>query len=121
MSSENFPKTNRLLSKDDFAYLKSDSSCTRGKSLMAFHKEGRLNTGKTRIGISASRKVGNAVKRNAVKRQIREFFRKSKIKSLNKDILLVVHPRFYQDDAKSTAEKVNHSLTRIFEGIAPNE
>lgn len=86
---------------------------------MAFYKEGFNNTSDSRIGISASKKVGNAVKRNRVKRQIREFFRKSKYKELGKDVLVVVHPKFYKDDSNSVAEKINNSMDQIFRRI-PN-
>lgn len=35
------------------------------------------STGPSRLGVTVSRKVGNAVVRNAVKRRIREWFRRS--------------------------------------------
>ena len=117
MSSENYPKISRLLTKGDFAHLKSESSCSKSKWLMAFHKESLIDSGKTRVGISASKKVGNAVKRNRVKRQIRESFRKSEFKELGRDILVVVHPKFFKDGMSDVANKVNVSMGHVFKDI----
>ncbi len=51
----------------------------------------RNQLGLSRLGITASRKVGSAVKRNRIKRLLREFFRLNKA-SLGcfGDILLIV-------------------------------
>ena len=47
-----------------------------------------------RIGIVASRKVGNAVTRNRIKRLIREFFRIYRgVVSRCEDIVVIVRPR----------------------------
>jgi ribonuclease P protein component len=115
MSSENFPKEVRLLSKADFGFLKSGSTSSKAKWLMAYSKNSVSK--QTRIGISASKKVGCAVKRNTVKRSIREFFRKSDYKELGKDILLVVHPQFFKDNSVSPALKIDESLNKIFQAI----
>ncbi len=48
------------------------------------------NLGYSRFGISASKKLGNAVKRNRVKRLIREVIRlRDDIKGMGMDIVLV--------------------------------
>ena len=48
------------------------------------------NLGYSRFGISASKKLGNAVKRNRVKRLIREVIRlRNDIKGMGMDIVLV--------------------------------
>jgi ribonuclease P protein component len=36
------------------------------------------NLGKTRLGLTVGKKVGSAVRRNRIKRLLREFFRRSK-------------------------------------------
>lgn len=116
MNSENFPKEVRLLNKADFTFLKSGSTSNKAKWLMAYSK--KSGNKQTRIGISASKKVGCAVKRNTVKRCIRELFRKSDYKDLGRDVLLVVHPQFFKDNSVSPMEKIEASFQGIFKAIA---
>lgn len=117
MSSKKFPKSNRLLSKGDFSHLKSGSSSVKSQWIMAFTKD-HLNLGsETRLGISASRKVGNAVKRNMVKRQVREFFRNSDYKNLGKDLLIVVHPKLFFNSERNFKVKMKSSLKQVFKKI----
>lgn len=63
-------------------------------------------TGRTRLGITASTKVGNAVIRNRAKRWTREWFRKSKSNlPIGVDLIIIVrrgavssgHPAFDRD------------------------
>jgi len=54
------------------------------------------HTDKTRLGLTVSKKVGNSVKRNRVKRLIRESFRLSREKMLTGyDIIVVAKPAAY--------------------------
>ena len=73
MRSFSFPKIERILNRKDFVNLNQ-----LGKKYQTIHftvifKENGL--GITRLGITVSKKIGNSVKRNRVKRLIREFFR----------------------------------------------
>jgi ribonuclease P protein component len=53
---------------------------------------GPVATGRVRVGITASRKVGNAVARNRVKRAVRDWFRtrKPRLPAVRRDGLDVV-------------------------------
>jgi len=45
--------------------------------------------GYSRLGLAVSRKYGNAVQRNRLKRQVRDMFRNSDCESLAVDVLLI--------------------------------
>ena len=71
-----FSKNDRLRSKEDFNFLKSDSQRYRGDGIIVYFKKHSSETKK--IGIGVSTKVGNSVVRNRLKREIRSFFRLNK-------------------------------------------
>ena len=70
---QRFPKHNRLLRRHEFLRLSREGRRVHTKLFMAAYAPGR--TLRTRIGITVTRKVGSAAKRNRIKRQVREFFR----------------------------------------------
>lgn len=71
--SFSFPKENRLLKRDAFLRLASSGKRLQNNHFIAAICPG-LN-GRTRLGITATKKVGSAIKRNRIKRIIREYFR----------------------------------------------
>lgn len=81
------PKSNKLLSKEDFLHLKSDATVVSSKLFLFIFKKN--NSAFSRLGLSFSRKVGNAVHRNYFKRVSREFFRTSDFKNLGFDLHIV--------------------------------
>ena len=77
MADQSFAKCERLLSRSDFKQVMNggrkkvvDRTCT------LFFLPNDLD--RKRLGIIASRKIGNAVARNRAKRKIREIFRRHK-------------------------------------------
>lgn len=88
MADFKFEKKFRLLSAKDFEELKSGSSSYKKASVIIYYKKNSYNL--SRIGISASKKLGKAHDRNRIKRLIREHFRLSPYKYLGFDILFVV-------------------------------
>lgn len=66
-----------------------------------------------RLGITASRKIGSAVKRNRVKRLLREFFRLHKLQlPLSTDILFIAKPGADKLDYKGLRDELTCILLK---------
>lgn len=76
MRPHTFSKDERLLNRSDFVNPNRSGSRYHTKNFIFVLKQNGL--GITRLGVTVSKKVGNAVRRNRVKRLIREFFRLNK-------------------------------------------
>jgi ribonuclease P protein component len=75
-SSQSFPKSRRLLRRVDFQRVYSEGAKVPGPYFLLFYLR-REEAGPCRIGLTASRKVGNAVVRNRAKRLLREAVRRN--------------------------------------------
>ncbi len=73
MGSFSFPKKDRIINRKDFVNLNQLGKKFHTSHFVVICKQNGL--GITRLGITVSKKIGNSVKRNKVKRLIREFFR----------------------------------------------
>lgn len=77
MENRGFSKAERLLRRPQFErVLNGGRRCRVGRLCTLFSLPNGL--GRKRLGIIASRKVGNAIVRNRAKRMIRELFRQNK-------------------------------------------
>ena len=85
-----FPKSCRVLLKKDFLYLRDQSRKDFESPLIIYSKTSRLNLSYARLGMSISTKQGNAVRRNRLKRLLREDFRKNPLRNeIPLDLLIV--------------------------------
>ena len=73
-----FPKKVRLLKRGQFLKLSKQGKSVYTDCFIAIVLKGTAQN--NRIGITISKKVGNAVERNRIKRVIREYFRHNKEK-----------------------------------------
>jgi ribonuclease P protein component len=77
MVNQSFTKDERLLARPDFKKVMTlGQKKTVDRTCTLFFLPNSLS--RKRLGIIASRKVGNAVERNRAKRKIREIFRRHK-------------------------------------------
>jgi len=84
-----FPKTARLLKSEEYQRVYDAGKRKAGRFLQIFYCSNQL--GHCRFGISVSKRFGNAVRRNLIKRRIREGVRRNKGLLTGWDV--VVHPR----------------------------
>lgn len=111
MADQKFPKTVRILKSDEFALVYQGNEFASDDTLVV---KG-ISNGKTvtRLGLSVSKKVGNAVVRNRWKRLIREAFRTQK-NELPVGLDVVVRPR---KGADCDAKKIHTSLLSLVKRI----
>ena len=84
-----FPKEERLLKPEDFTRVRRTGKRLSTRSFNLFIISNEL--GQRRLGIAVSSKAGGAVKRNRVKRLLREFYRLNKsLFPASADILVTV-------------------------------
>tara|TARA_R110002111_G_scaffold2705_4_gene17995 strand:+ start:99184 stop:99546 length:363 start_codon:yes stop_codon:yes gene_type:complete len=110
-----FPGINRVRSQQDFAEIYSARQRAGDQNILVFAVKNRLD--QSRLGVSVSRKNGNAVKRARKKRLIREAFRLVQ-HQLPRGLDLIVVPRAeieadlrqYQLSLKRLSQKLHRRL-----------
>src|SRR6478735_2760865 len=101
MTSQRFPATFRLRTTHEFQRV-YDRRCSASDALLLVYVH-KNDLGHPRIGLSVSRKVGNAVVRNRWKRLLREAFRLSRA-SLPCGVDLVMIPRASEEPTLPTLQ-----------------
>jgi len=82
-----FPKTVRVRKRSEFIQLASAQHKTTVTGFLVVWRDNCNQT--ARLGVTASKKIGNAVVRNRVKRFIREFFRHKRFELLSVDVNVI--------------------------------
>ena len=111
MGSFSFLKKERLLNRKDFVNLNRLGKRYHTAHFNILFRENGL--GITRLGITASKKIGNSVKRNGIKRFIREFFRCNKAHfPQGYDIVVVAKKGACNLDFRSVAEELGQFVEK---------
>lgn len=111
MTNQRFPKSVRLLSQKDFDTVYQNDVFAADDFLVI--RATRNNLEVTRLGLSVSRKVGNAVVRNRWKRLIRQAFRVQRL-DLPLGLDMVVRPR---KGATCELVGIERSISRLAERL----
>ena len=116
MKKFSFKKKDKILKRREFLQLQKCGKKIQDRNFIIIYSEGRFE--KNRIGITVSKKLGNAVKRNKIKRLIREHFRMNRDKIAEfMDINVIAKKKA----GEISADMVFKSLNAIFKKIPGSE
>src|SRR5512133_143981 len=106
-----FDKTGRLRRRADYISLSVSSSKSTAPHFVILR--GNYACASSRIGITVSKKVGNAVCRNRIKRLIREFFRNNKDLFSSADYNVIARTGAGLLKYATVCQELANALTRI--------
>jgi ribonuclease P protein component len=108
---EKFPKSARLRKRSEFLKLSRT-----GRKIHSAHfviVSNKNERGQSRLGITVSSKVGNAVLRNRIKRSVREFFRRRRHElPAGEDILVIARKSAAEMSSDRIAAEMGKTLIR---------
>ncbi len=113
---EGLGRGNRLRKRSGFLAVQQGGRRVSGRTLLVYvmsQADGK-NDRMSRLGITVSKKVGNAVVRNRVKRWVRESYRRLRDARLaGTDVVVIAKPVAATSNYQDTADEIRGLLRRI--------
>ena len=110
-----FPRTDRLTSRRQFKTVYGQGRRVRGRTVTVFGLENRL--GRCRVGFTVTRKLGNAVTRNRIKRILREVYRVNRLSTTGSlDLVVNAHASIHERTRQEIESDVVRCVARLTGG-----
>ena len=110
--SRGFPKTSRILRRGEYRAIQRSPLRVTTPHFIVYGRRRRRSD--QRIGITVSRKVGNAVARNRVKRWVREAYRNHREKwPRDLDFVFVARRGRYPESLEQIISEMSDAMSRI--------
>ena len=111
-----FTKADRILKRSEFIALSKLGRKVQNTDFIAYFLPGQHD--QSRLGITVTKKVGQAVERNRIKRLVREFFRLNRHCLSGRWDINVIAKR---QSAGIASEKAFRSLQNLFDRISRSD
>ncbi len=114
---ETFPKSVRLRRTRDYRRVQGRGRRLRTRHILVLYEPGSASG--SRFGITVSRKVGNSVTRNRVKRWLRESIRQHRSELRGTwDVVFIANPRASSAGQEAITSEVCFVFHRLGEGTS---
>ena len=111
--SERLTRDDRLRRSEDFRQCYQHGRKAHGSLVNLFSHRNQLQ--RPRLGVTASRRVGNSVVRHLLRRRVKEVYRRSPYRPVQKSLDLVFHlkPMAFNVTFKELAREINRLLKNL--------
>lgn len=108
-------KENRVKRQEDFQEIIQGHKLEKSKSFIIYYQKNNLN--RVRVGVSVSKKIGNAIKRNKIKRQVRHILHDLIDISKPVDLIVIVRINYENNTFSEKQKLMTEMLNKIWRKI----
>ena len=104
-------KTDRVKKHEEFQEIIHSKNIEKNNAYIIYYRKNEEHT--ARVGISVSKKLGNAVVRNKTKRQVRHIVHNVLDKNKNVDLVIIVRANYHKNIFSENQHLMDELLKKI--------